>query len=52
MGNSLGGRLLLALLILVADGLLFIVPLGALFIAYVMITRPRWVKEWIDRLYG
>lgn len=49
--HSFWGRLLLAILILVVDSLIFILPLGALFLAYVIIFRPPWFKEWIHRLY-
>ncbi|MBI4114966.1 MAG: hypothetical protein HY447_00145 [Candidatus Omnitrophica bacterium] len=48
----LGTRILLAFLILVVDLAFFAIPLGALFISYVMIWRPPWFKEWISRLYG
>lgn len=52
MGTPLWGRLLLAFSILAIDALVFMLPLGAFFIAYVILARPRLVKEWVDRLYG
>lgn len=48
----MAGRIFLGLLILLIDGVVFVLPLGAFFIAYVILARPRWVKEWVDRLYG
>lgn len=50
--HSFWGRLLLALLVLMTDALFFIVPLAALFLAYVIIARPSWFKEWVNQLYG
>lgn len=52
MNRSVWGRVLVALLVLILDLVVFILPLGALFIAYVLIARPRAVKEWMDRLYA
>ena len=52
MLNSFWGRLLLAFVIFLTDTLIFVLPLGALFIAYVLLARPRWVKDWLDRLYA
>ena len=49
--NSLGGRILLALLILIFDAAIFFIPLGAFFIVYVILARPPWSKEWVERLY-
>lgn len=49
---SFWSRLLLALSVVLIDILVFILPLTAFFFAYVIIARPRWFKEWVDRLYG
>ena len=43
-------RLLLVLVILVIDALAFFIPLGSLFIAYVILSNPPWVREFLDRL--
>ncbi len=45
-------RFLLALLILTVDAVIFIIPLAACFLAYVIVARPPRVKEWVDRLYA
>jgi len=45
-------RLLLALLLLIADAVAFVVPLTALVAAYVIVARPAWFRDWVDQLYG
>jgi hypothetical protein len=50
--NPFWARVLIALLILIVDTLFFIAPLAALFAGYVLIFRPPWFKEWVDRLYA
>ncbi len=40
-------RLLLAFGILLVDGLLFFLPLSALFLAYVLIFNPPWVRTFL-----
>jgi hypothetical protein len=44
-------RLIWALLIVIVDAVAFAVPLAALVIAYVLLTRPAWFREWVERLY-
>jgi hypothetical protein len=44
-------RLIWALLIVVVDAVAFAVPLAALVIAYVVLTRPAWFREWVGQLY-
>jgi hypothetical protein len=41
----------MAVLVVVADAVFFIVPLASLFCAYILIARPRWFREWVRRLY-
>ena len=43
-------RLLLVLAILVVDAVVFFLPLGALFIAYVILANPPWVRDFLARL--
>jgi hypothetical protein len=43
-------RLLLALVILVIDAAAFIIPVGSLFIAYVILSNPPWVRAFLERL--
>jgi hypothetical protein len=44
-------RLTLALIILVVDTAAFAVPLSALLLAYILIARPAWFRDWVERLY-
>ena len=43
-------RLLWALVILVVDALVFFVPVGSLFIAYVIVMNPPWVRDFLNGL--
>jgi hypothetical protein len=43
-------RLVLALLIVVADGVIFFVPLAGLFLAYVIVMNPPWFRRFLDSL--
>jgi hypothetical protein len=45
-------RLALALGIVLVDLAAFVVPLSALFLAYVILSNPPWVREFLDRLDG
>lgn len=45
-------RVLLAVVLVVADLVLFAVPLTALVAAWVIVARPPWFREWVARLYG
>ncbi|RKT47012.1 hypothetical protein BDD21_4560 [Thiocapsa rosea] len=47
----LAHRLVLALLIVVVDTAAFAVPLAALLLAYVLLARPPWFRDWVDRLH-
>ncbi|WP_175534562.1 hypothetical protein [Thiocapsa roseopersicina] len=47
----LSHRLVLALLIVVLDTAAFAIPLGALLLAYILLARPVWFRDWVDRLY-
>ena len=29
----------------------FAIPLAALVLAYVLIARPRWFREWVEQVY-
>ena len=44
-------RITLAIAIVLVDLLLFALPLTGLAAAYVLIARPRWFREWVERLY-
>jgi len=43
-------RILLALGIVVLDTVLFFLPMGALFLAYILIFNPAWFREFLMRL--
>lgn len=49
---KLGPRLALAFVIVIVDFVSFIIPLGSLTIAWVIVTRPQWAIDFIDRLYA
>jgi hypothetical protein len=44
-------RLVWALLIVIVDAAAFALPLAALVLAYVVIARPPWFRDWVERLY-
>jgi len=43
-------RLLLALGILLLDLVIFFLPLTAIFLAYIVIYNPPWVKDFLEGL--
>ncbi len=47
----LSHRLVLALLIVLLDTAVFLIPLAAVLIAYILLARPPWFRDWVDRLY-
>ena len=47
----LADRLVWALVIVIVDSAAFAIPLAALVLAYVLIARPRWFREWVEKLY-
>jgi hypothetical protein len=44
-------RWLLALLLVVIDLVIFVVPLTGLFAAYILLVRPPWFRAWVEDLY-
>jgi len=48
---STGERVTLAVAIVLIDVLVFVVPVTGLFAAWVLLARPPWFREWVDRLY-
>lgn len=44
-------RLLLAIGIVLIDIFTIGIPLTAFFAAYVILQRPLWFRQWIDKLY-
>ena len=49
---SLAERVTLALVIVVLDVAVFVVPVTGLLAAWVLLARPPWFREWVERLYG
>ena len=47
----LAERLVWALIIVIVDTAVFAIPLAALVVAYVLIARPRWFREWVEQVY-
>jgi hypothetical protein len=45
-------RVALAILIVVLDVAVFVVPVTGLLAAWVLLARPPWFRQWVDRLYG
>jgi hypothetical protein len=41
-------RLILALAIVLVDWAVFFLPLAALFVAYVIVVNPPWVRSFLD----
>ena len=44
-------RLVWALLIVTVDAVAFAIPVAALLLAYVLLARPPWFRDWMERLY-
>ncbi len=49
--NSASERIVLALVILVLDVAVFVLPITGLFAAYVLLVRPPWFRIWVGELY-
>lgn len=47
----MGSRIVTALAILIADLVTIGLPLAAVFLAYVLLARPKWVKRFVEELY-
>ncbi len=45
-------RIAIAVGVVVVDVLLFAVPLTGLLAAWVVLTRPPWFRQLVDRLYA
>lgn len=49
--NSVSERVVLAVIILLIDALIFVVPITGLFVAYILLVRPPWFRAWVRQLY-
>ncbi|MFW6114856.1 MAG: hypothetical protein ACOC6E_01010 [Thermodesulfobacteriota bacterium] len=45
-------RILISVGIILLDLVVFFLPLNALFLAYVVLYNPPWVKDFLERLDG
>ena len=45
-------RLVFAIAVVVIDAILFVVPVAGLFVAYVIVARPPWFRDWVAALYA
>jgi hypothetical protein len=45
-------RVLLAVAVIAFDLLIFVVPLTGLLAAFILLARPPWFREWVERLYS
>jgi len=48
---KLSERIVYAAIIILLDLLVFVLPIMAFVLAYVILARPRWFREWVLRLY-
>lgn len=47
----LADRVLWALLVVGVDAVAFAIPLSAILLAYVLLARPPWFRDWVEQLY-
>ena len=48
---STAERIGLAVLIVILDVAVFVIPVTGLVAAWVLLARPPWFREWVGRLY-
>jgi hypothetical protein len=48
---STAERVLLALAVIAVDLMIFVVPITGLLAAFILLARPPWFREWVERLY-
>lgn len=44
-------RILLCLLIIIIDSLIFFIPITAIIFCIILIIRPLWFKQFINKIY-
>jgi len=49
---STSERVLLAVAVVLVDVAVVVVPITALVVAWVVLARPPWFREWVERLYA
>ncbi len=47
----MGSRIVIALAILIVDLVTVGVPLAAIFLAYALLARPKWLRRFVEELY-
>lgn len=45
-------RVVLAVAIVLVDTAVIVIPVTAFVAAWVLVARPPWFREWVERLYG
>ena len=46
-----GDRIAWATAVVVLDLVLIVIPIAAVFAAYVILARPPWFRDWVRELY-
>jgi hypothetical protein len=46
-----GERILIAVAVVMIDLVLFALPLTGLLAAFIILARPPWFRQWVERLY-
>jgi hypothetical protein len=49
--NTVSERAVLAVVILLIDALVFVVPISGIFASYILLVRPPWFRAWVGQLY-
>lgn len=44
-------RIIIAAAIFIFDLVVFFLPVAAIIIAYVLIVKPPWFPQWVERVY-
>lgn len=44
-------RIFWAVVIVIVDLAIFAIPLTAIFAAYILVVRPSWFRNWVEKLY-
>ncbi|MCM8775815.1 MAG: hypothetical protein NC930_05645 [Candidatus Omnitrophica bacterium] len=45
-------RLMLAVAIVLVDTVVFVIPVTSFFLAYLLLSRPPWFRDWVLKLYS
>ncbi len=45
-------RWVFAIAVVIIDAMVFVLPVAGLFVAYVIVARPPWFRDWVAALYA